>query len=367
MVQTFSKVSKTLTVTVNYVSALNHCLRLASVLVLCSATISYAQTPIRISVQPGNYSAFAVHVATENDFWKQAGLTPSLIRYPAGVPQIKGNADWDIGVTGAVPALIGAKDFNLITIAVADDQSRTNQLMGRKELVQRIRAEKSVPKGSKIFVTLNSTADYAVQACLALWGGRQKSDMTYQGATQPEAIAAGASGSAELVGLWAPNIYTMQEKHGFEPLCSAKDFGSGVYNVVVVNRDYAAKNPDTVAKYLAVMMRSVNWIKDNPEKAQALFINVSGKESVQVSGSAARGDYDSRPLFNLDQQLLVMGDTPEKSNDSATGKSFYAINVFLTEGKAGSRNMRPASFVDASFLKRVKDNPALLKIATSKN
>jgi ABC-type nitrate/sulfonate/bicarbonate transport system substrate-binding protein len=365
MMQIFCKAPGTFMMTVNSAFLPDQYVRLACLSALCTAAISHAQTPIRISVQPGNYAAFAVHVASENDFWKQAGITPSLVRYPAGVPQIKGNADWDIGVTGAVPALIGAKDFKLITIAVADDQSRTNQLMGRKELVQRIRAERSVPKGSKIAVTLNSTADYAVQSCLALWGGRQKSDMVYQGATQPEAIAAGASGSAELVGLWAPNIYAMQEKHGFEPLCSAKDFGSGVYNVVVTNRDYAAKNPDMVAKYLAVMMRSVNWIKENPQKAQALFISVSSKENVQVSNSAAKGDYESRPLFNLDQQLVVMGDTPEKSNDSATGKSFYAINVFLTEGKAGSRNMRPASFVDASFLKRVKDNPELSKIAAS--
>jgi ABC-type nitrate/sulfonate/bicarbonate transport system substrate-binding protein len=351
--------------TVNSSYFLNQWFRWVCLLVLCIAGISHAQTPIRISVQPGNYSMFAMHVATENGYWSQAGLTPTFIRYPAGVPQVKANADWDFGVTGAVPALIGAKDFNLITIAVADDQSRTNQLMGRKEFVQRIKADKSIPKGSKIAVTFNSTADYAVQACLALWGGRQKSDMVYQGATQPEAIAAGASGSAELVGLWAPNIYAMQEKHGFEPLCSAKDFGSGVYNVVVTNREYAAKNPDTVAKYLAVMMRSINWIKDNPQKAQALFINVSSKENVQVSNLAAKSDYEFRPLFNLDQQLVVMGDSPEKSNDSATGKSFYAINVFLTEGKAGSRNMRPSSFVDASFLKRVKDNPALSKIATS--
>jgi ABC-type nitrate/sulfonate/bicarbonate transport system substrate-binding protein len=340
--------------------------QLACISVFCFANFSHAQTPIRISVQPGNYSMFAMHVATENDFWKQAGLTPSFVRYPAGVPQIKGNADWDFGVTGAVPALIGAKDFNLITIAVADDQSLTNQVMGRKDLVQRIRNEKVIPVGSKIAVSLNSTADYALQICLSLWGGKQKSEMVVQAASQPEAIAAGASGAADLVALWAPNIYVMKEKHGFETLCTAKDFKSGIYNVVVTNRDYAKKNPDIVAKYLAVMMRSVNWIKENPQKAQALFISVSNKEGVQISSSAAKGDYDSRPLFNLDGQLGVMGNSAETANESPTGKSFYAINLFLTEGKAGSRNMRPATFVDPSFLKRVKDDPVLSKIASSK-
>jgi ABC-type nitrate/sulfonate/bicarbonate transport system substrate-binding protein len=340
-------------------------LLMACISVACLPAVSYSQTPIRISVQPGNYSMFAMHVAAENDFWKQAGLQPSFVRYAAGVPQIKAHADWDFGVTGAVPALIGAKDFDLITIAVADDQSRTNQLMARKDLAERIRKERAIPKGSKLALTPNSTADYAVQACLALWGGRQKSDMVVQNGPQPEVIAAGASGAADLVGLWAPNIYTMQDKHGFEPVCTAKDFGSGIYNVAVTKRAYAAQNPDTVSKFLAVMMRANNWIKNNPQKAQALFVSVSQKEGVQISSAAAKSDYESRPLFNLNEQLVTMGDSPSKSNDAPTGKSFYAINLFLTEGKSGSRNMRPASFVDSSYLRRVSADPVLSKMAAS--
>ncbi len=329
-------------------------------------TTVQAQIPVRISVQPANYSALAVHVATKNDYWKIAGLTPSFSRYPAGLPQIKANADWDIGITGSVPALIGAKDFNMITIAVADDQSRTNALMASKEMIAKIKKDKVIPKGTKIAVTLNSTADYAVQTCLALWGGRIKSDMVYQAATQPEAIQAGASGAAEMVGLWAPNVYTMKDKHGFETLCSAKDFSPGLYNAVVTSRDFATKNPEIVSKFLAVMMRSVQWIKANPEQAQAFFVKNADDEGAKISSNAAKNDYDQRPIFDLDAQLKMIGESTASVEASAVARSFFSINVFLNEGRPGTRTMRPSSFMDPSYLKKVKDTPSLVQIANLK-
>jgi ABC-type nitrate/sulfonate/bicarbonate transport system substrate-binding protein len=329
-------------------------------------TTAQAQTPtpLRISVQPGNYSMLAVHAASKNNFWSQAGLNPSFIRYAAGVPQIKGNADWDIGIIGAVPALLGAKDHDMIAIAVADDQSRTNALMGSKELVAKIKKERAIPKGTKIAVTLNSTADYAVQTCLALWGGRTKSDVTYQGTTQPEAIAAGASGAAEMVGLWAPNVYTMQEIHGFETLCSAKDFSPGLYNVVITKRDFAKKNPELVAKFLAVMMRSIKWMKANPDQTQAFFVKNADEEGIKISSSAAKSDFMQRPIFDLNEQLGLLGDTAAKVDASSVGRSFFSINVFLNEGKSGTRTMKPSSFMDPAYLNLVKNTPNLFKIAS---
>jgi ABC-type nitrate/sulfonate/bicarbonate transport system substrate-binding protein len=334
---------------------------------LClAAAQSIAQTPIRISTQPALYFTLPLHVATANGYWKDAGLSPTFLPFAAGVPQIKANSDWDLGLTGTIPALIGAKDFNLITIGIVDDQSKTNALMARKEFVDKVRAEKQIPKGTRFALSLNSSADYAAQTCLALWGGNTKTDMVYKGATQAEAIQAGASGEAEVVGLWAPNMYTMQEKHGFVPLCTAKDFSPGVFGAVVANRAYATANPQLVSKFLAVLLRSITWMKNNPGKAQELLIATASKEGITISPAAAKSDVDLRPIFDLKQQLQVMGADSGNVNDSIVGKSFYSINVFLNEGKTGTRTMRPASFVDVSYLKRVSDDPDLRTMASAK-
>jgi ABC-type nitrate/sulfonate/bicarbonate transport system substrate-binding protein len=343
----------------------NLCKATLSIFLLGFAAHGAAQTPIRISLQPGLWSMLPVHVAVANGYWKEAGLSPQLVSYPAGLPQIKGNADWDVGLMGAVPALIGAKEYGMITIGITDDQSRTNVLMAPKAFVDKVKATNAIPKGTRIAVTLNSTGDYTAQTCLALWGGKNKAEMVYTGASQPDIIKAGAAGEAEVVALWAPNMYTMEEKHNFVTLCSGKDFSPGIFSAVVAKRDYATASPELVAKFMAVIVRSINWMKTNPQKAQELLISTAARDGITVSPSAAKKDADLRPIFNLKEQLEIMG-VDGDTNFSAVGKSFRSINIFLNEGKTYTTSAKLSSFIDSSFLKRVADDPVLSKIANAK-
>jgi ABC-type nitrate/sulfonate/bicarbonate transport system substrate-binding protein len=345
----------------NFLSRVARASTLFAALLAPSAHAQSAPTPIRIAVQPGNYSAIAYKVATKFGYWQEAGLAPAFQIFAAGVPQIKAHDDWDFGTMGAVPALLGARDYDLITIAVANDESRTNVLMGKKDFVAKLRSGNQIPNGTRIAVTLNSTGDYATQTCLALWGGKNKGDMTYIGMTQPEIIAAGAAGNTDLVALWAPNVYVMEDKHGFEVLCSGKDFSPGVFGVTVANRKWAQANPDVVAKVLAVVIRANRWIKKNPAGAQQAHIEGSAKENVTLSAAAARKDNELRPVFDLEEQILLLRGNSSNANDSRVSQAFYSLNVFLNEGKLQTRLFKPSSFVDVSFLERVKSDPELVK------
>ena len=80
-------------------------------------------------------------------------------------------------------------------------------------------------KGQTIVLTANSTGDYAVQSCLAKWG-LKKADVIVKSMGQAEIISAMSSNNADLGGLWAPNIYTMEEKAGAKVICSGKDTGT---------------------------------------------------------------------------------------------------------------------------------------------
>jgi ABC-type nitrate/sulfonate/bicarbonate transport system substrate-binding protein len=332
---------------------------LAAALVAQPACAQPAPTPIRIAVQPGNYSAIAYKAATKLGYWQEAGLAPVFLSYAAGVPQIKAHADWDFGTMGAVPALLGARDYDLITIAVANDESRTNVLMGKKEFVAQLRSSRQIPNGTRIAVTLNSTGDYAAQTCLALSGGKTKVDMSYLGMTQAEIMAAGAAGTADLLALWAPNSYAMEEKYGFELLCTGKDFSPGVFGVTVANRKWAQANPDLVAKLLAVVIRANRWIKNNPQGAQQVHVEGAAKEGVTLSASAARKDNELRPVFDLDEQISLLRGETSNVNDSRLARAFYSLNVFLNEGKSQARIFKASAFVDVSFLQRLKSDPAL--------
>ena len=119
-------------------------------------------------------------------------------------------------------------------------------------------------KGQTILLTANSTGDYAVQSCLAKYG-LKKADVTLKNMGQAEIISAMSSNNADLVGVWAPNIYTLEEKAGAKMLCSGKDGGAIVPGALIVRGDYAKEKPQNVAKFLAVYLRARKWAQRAPQ------------------------------------------------------------------------------------------------------
>jgi len=115
-------------------------------------TSAHAQTPIKISYQPAVYWALPFYVATEKNFWAEAGLTPEFSTFPAGAPQVAAAQakSWDVGGTGSVPAVLGAARFGLITVGITNDESKANALMVRGDKFEAFKANPGSIKGQKI-------------------------------------------------------------------------------------------------------------------------------------------------------------------------------------------------------------------------
>ena len=125
-------------------------------------------------------------------------------------------------------------------------------------------------KGQTIVLTANSTGDYAVQSCLQKWG-LKKADVSIKSMGQAEIISAMSSGNADLGGLWAPNIYTLEEKAGAKVICSGKDAGAIVPGAIIVRAEYAKEQPQNVARYLAVYLRAWRWMNAHQAEAIAMM------------------------------------------------------------------------------------------------
>ena len=76
-----------------------------------------------------------------------------------------------------------------------------------------------------------------------------------------------SSNNADLAGLWAPNIYTLEEEAGAKVLCSGKDGGVVVPGALIARGEYAEQNPENVAKFLAVYLRAWKWMGANKPQA----------------------------------------------------------------------------------------------------
>jgi ABC-type nitrate/sulfonate/bicarbonate transport system substrate-binding protein len=320
-------------------------------------------TEIKVSYQPALYWALPFHIATEKGWWAEVGLKPVFSTFPAGVPQIAASASksWDVGGTGSVPAVLGHVRFGIKTIGLTNDESAGNALLVRKEVADKIAKAPQSMKGQTIVLTANSTGDYAVQACLKKYG-LSKSDVTIKNMGQAEIISAVSSNNADLAGVWAPNIYTLEEKAGAKVLCSGKDGGVVVPGALIARGDYAEQNPENVAKFLAVYLRAWKWASAHKSEAVAMMKVFYDQGGVSISEASMKKEFDTRPTFDLASQLARMDRSRGNSDMDAW---FGQIAIFMRGTGAVQSVPQPSDFVTDVYMKRVAADPKLRDFANN--
>ena len=330
----------------------------AAVLIMsASARAQESLTPIKISYQPAVYWALPLYVATEKGWWAKAGLKPEFSTFPAGVPQMAAvvSKSWDVGITGSVPAVLGYARFGIKTIGISNDESAGNALMVRADKAAQYVADFKQLKGQTITLTSNSTVDYAVQACLRKHG-LSKADVTLKNMGQPEMMSALSAGNVELAGLWAPNIYTMEEKSGAKVLCSGKDGGVVVPGAIVARDDYAKGNPEDVARFLSVYLATWRWLANNRPEAIDMMKKFYDQGGVSISTSAMNREFDTRPTFDLAQQLRAMDRS--RGNSEMDGW-FGQLAAFMQSVGTLSTAPQPKDFITDEYMKKVQADPKL--------
>lgn len=322
-------------------------------------------TPINVSYQPALYWALPFYLATEKAWWAEVGLEPSFSTFPAGAPQIAAAQadDWDVGGTGSVPAVLGAARFGLKTVGITNDESAANVLMAHNDVIEGLRADPASIAGQSILLTTNSTGDYAVQACLDMWGV-DKSTVEFVNLAQAQIISAVISRNGDLAGVWAPNMYTLQERADSDYLCSGADAGAVVPGALVVRPGFAEESPELVAKFLAVFLRGWAWADANPAEARELLKAFYSDGGVEISDVAIEAEFELRPTFGLEEQVAMLDRSDGASDiDGWLG----AIGGFMTEVGTLEAAPEAGDFIDPRFMQMVMDDPELAAFATLKN
>jgi ABC-type nitrate/sulfonate/bicarbonate transport system substrate-binding protein len=322
-------------------------------------------TEIKISYQPGLYWALPFHIATEKGWWAEAGLKPSFVTFPAGVPQMASapSKSWDVGGTGSVPAVLGAVRFNIITIGIGNDESYNSGLLVHPGSATKYLDNPALLKGQTIIVPLNSTADLSVQSCLAKYG-LKKGDVILKNMGPAEIISAMSSGNADLAAVWAPYMYTLEEKVGAKLMCSGKDAGAVVPANLVARGDYAAENPDAVAKFLAVYARAWRWSGSHRAETIEMIKKFYDLAGVSLSDASIAKDIDTRPVYDLAGQLRIMS---RASGDSEVDQWFARIGEFIRAGGAIAAAPAPKDYISDAYWKRVDGDPKLKEFANRKD
>ncbi|MGP9820390.1 ABC transporter substrate-binding protein [Salinarimonas sp. NSM] len=340
----------------------SHALIVAAALALPGAAAAQdGTTEIKVSYQPALYWALPYYIADQMGWWEEVGLVPSYSTFPSGAPQVAAAAagDWDVGGTGSAPAVLGAARFDIVTIGITNNESATNAMMVRGDEAEAIRADPAGQlRGQRLLVTTNSTGEYAAAACIESFGLSYPEDVDVVNLNQGEIISAFASGTGKMAGLWAPNIYTLQDRAGAELLCSGQDAGAIVPGALIARRDYAEANPELVARYLAVFLRGVDYIRDNNDEAVSMMADFYALTGVELPEEFLRQEIALRPMFTLDEQLEIM----EGDNPTAV-QWFDGLGGYMTSTGTLESELDASTFVDPSYMRLVADTPELAAFA----
>jgi len=330
-----------------------------------AAGSALAQQEIKVSYQPALYWSLPYYIASEKGWWQELGLKPTYSIFPAGVPQIAASAakSWDVGGVGSVPAILGAVRYNIITIGITNDESVGNALLATRDKADAFVRNPGSIRGQTIVLTANSTGDYAVQSCLQKWG-LKKSDVQIKSMGQAEIISAMSSGNADLGGLWAPNIYTLEEKAGAKLICSGRDAGAIVPGAIIVRQEYAKEQPQNVAKYLAVYLRAQKWSLAHRKEAIAMMKKFYDQGGVSISEASMNKEFDTRPVFDLAQQLKIMA---RSGGDSEVDKWFAGIGEVMRANGTFPEAPKPSAFITDEYMKMVDRDPKLKAFANRKD
>ena len=317
-----------------------------------------------MSYQPALYWSLPYYVASEKGWWKEVGLEPQFSTFPSGAPQMAaaGSKSWDVGGTGSAPATLGAQRFDILTIGITNDESTGNALMTRKGETEAVRKNPGELKGKQMLLTTNSTGEYAALACLAKWGLGPKDMQTGEPESAGDHIGI-RDRHRRAGGVWAPNIYTLEERTGAQLICSGKDAGVTIPGALVVRRAYAEQNPDKVAAYLAVYLRAIAWEKAHRDETIKLMKEFYQKTGVNLPEKYLAREIDTRPTFTLDEQIKLFNRAGGKSD---VDKWFTKLGEYLKSTGTLQEAPDPRNFATDAYLKRVVADPKLQAFAQGK-
>lgn len=317
---------------------------------MLSANNALALEKVRTYTQT-NYPGFIQFAAKELGLFTKYGIDPDLHFFPSGAPIVQAAAakEWDIAFLGAPPAVIGSTSLGMITIGIIYNEAAQHMLIGRPNYVATALSNPASLKGAKIFVTTLSTGHYMIEACLRKLG-IATNDVSIIPSDQTASLSAFAVGQGDLIQAWPPFTSALLE-HGDRVLCDGRQAGSKIATVWVTTKEFAAKRPDLIVKWLQANGDAVNWVRQDTARTTEMY-----RRFMAFTGQTA-----TEATLKETVRYVMTAETLKdqiKYMTTADGSKSFIVDMYEGIARFFIRNGRMKevpdfrSVVDVSFLKK---------------
>ena len=303
---------------------------LAVALFITFSCAAFAAAPVKLrTAWLDEHEAFLIWYAKEKGWDKEEGLDIEMLLFSSGMAQLN--------------ALLLRPDSPIL------------KTKGYNKDYPEVYGHPDDVRGKTFLITTMSSPHFTLSHWLRVLGLKE-SDVTIKNIDQAQGLAAFDSGIGDGVCLWAPHMFFGMDK-GWKIAGTPNTCGVGLPTVLMGDKKFCDANPELVAKFLRVFLRSANMLqKETPESLAPeycrFFQEFVGKS---FTPEMAALDIKTHPVFNLEEQLALFDDSKGQSKAAkwmADIAAFFAGVGRITPDEL--KVVKDGSYATGKFLKLVK-------------
>ncbi|MCG8693442.1 MAG: ABC transporter substrate-binding protein [Minwuiales bacterium] len=210
---------------------------------------------------------------------KEMGVDLEWRAYNTGVEMAEAMVAGEVQISfsmGVVPFALAVTDgapIKVVGVAV-DTGGADNCVIYKREAIDRANAHEL--EGRKVAVPLNTVTHYKMLRSLVFLGV-DVGEVDVIDMSPHDIDDVFIRGELAMGCSWGGPLRRMMG-HGWELLSANEQDRLGIraFDVIAVTNDFAEQHPDLVVKFLAVTDRAIEYLDDDPEKAQPVIAEAAG-------------------------------------------------------------------------------------------
>jgi ABC-type nitrate/sulfonate/bicarbonate transport system substrate-binding protein len=221
------------------------------------------------------------YISQEKGLFRNHDLDVEIIELIAGGPtaiQAITGGSAEICVSSYM-AVINARAQGLPVMAISDIQSSIGDQALEEFFVRKDSGINSIVdfKGKKAAINLvKSSFHYTWLMALAA-AGMTESDVEFVILPFDQQELALINGHVDAIGVMQPYVHHAKDNEGLKVLFTALDvFGERQFTAHVINSEWAEKNQEKTARFVAAIAEAAAWIETNQEEAKEIMAKYTG-------------------------------------------------------------------------------------------
>jgi NitT/TauT family transport system substrate-binding protein len=130
-----------------------------------------------------------------------------------------------------------------------------------------------------------------------------------------------------------------------------------VLAVLVARKEYGAEHPDRVARFLAVYLRAISWMRANRSETELLLKQFLANGGVTLKDASIKGLVEGNGTFDLKQQLRAFQRTEQRGSKMDTW--MLSMSGFMVSAGALRNAPVGTEYITGKYLEMIENDEGL--------